>query len=91
MLHRSAVIVALLAFSAPAWAGCTIHNETGESFTISSGNVSNQRVGSHTTSGIAAGTIIAKADSGKSAGGSCTEGQHVKVVEESGVLVIKPQ
>ena len=78
-----------LALATPAFARCDIHNDTSESFTISSGNVSNQRVGSHTSTTINAGTIIAKADSGKSAGGSCKDGDKIEIVLDGGVLVIK--
>lgn len=77
------------AFSAsPAFARCSIHNDTGESFTIESGNVSNQRIGAHTQSSINAGTIKAKADSGKSVGGSCRDGDSVEIKLSGGVLVI---
>ena len=45
----------------------------------------------HTLTTIHAGTISAKADSGKSVGGSCQDGDKIAIVEKDGVLVIKPQ
>ena len=85
---RFLLAAAVALSAAPAFARCNIHNDSGESFTITSGNVSNQRIGSHTTSSIAAGTIAAKADSGKSVGGSCKDGDSVEIKEQGGVLVL---
>ena len=70
---------------------CDLFNDTGTSFTIESGNVSNQRVGGHTHTSIAAGKIIAKGDDGKGAGGSCADGAKIKIVQEQGVYLILPQ
>ncbi len=75
-----------------AFAGrCDIFNDTGTSFTIESGNTSNQRVGAHTHTSIASGKIIAKSDDGKGAGGSCNDGDKIKIVQDGGVYIIKPQ
>jgi len=84
----AAVAASLLSFQ--AYAGCQIHNDTGESFTIESGNTSNQRVGGHTTTSIAAGKIIAKGDKGQNVGGSCKDGEKVKIVEEKGAFILLP-
>lgn len=86
---RPLLVLATFFVSTPAWATCSIHNDTGESLTIASGNVSNQRVGSHTQTSIASGTITAKADSGKTAGGSCKDGDKIEVVMQNNILVIK--
>lgn len=86
---RFVLLATVAAFAAsPAFARCSIHNDTGESFTIQSGSVSNQRIGAHTTSSIEHGTIIAKSDSGKSVGGSCSNGQSVEIKLASGVIVL---
>ena len=61
------------------------------SFTVASGNTSNQRVGSNTRTSIASGKIIAKGDNGKSAGGHCNDGDKIKIVEERGAFIIMPQ
>jgi hypothetical protein len=91
-MSRILVVSAALALlPGAAWATCSIKNETGHSFKVESGNVSNQSVGSHTSTTISAGTIIAKTDSGKTVTGSCKDGDRIKIVEESGALIIKPQ
>jgi hypothetical protein len=82
-----AVVVAALA-ALPAAARCSIKNETKYSFTIESGNTSNQRVGAHTSTSIAPGKIIAKGDQGKSFGGSCKAGDQLVVIEERGVVIL---
>ncbi len=82
--------VAMLGFAAPAFASCRIHNETGFSFTVESGNTSNQSVGSHTTTSIAAGRVVGKSKEGKSFGGMCKDGEEVKVIEDRGVVVMMP-
>ncbi|MEQ1506758.1 MAG: hypothetical protein ABMB14_31315 [Myxococcota bacterium] len=90
----SRFLFAFVAFALPAgsaWATCGIHNDTGYSFKVESGNVSNQSVGSHTLTTIAAGNIVAKTDDGKSVTGACKDGDKIKIVEESGKLVIKPE
>lgn len=89
-MFRFALVFAALVPVSSALATCSIHNDTGFSFKIESGNVSNQSVGSHTLTTIAAGTIIAKSDD-KTVTGSCKDGDKIKIVEEKGALVIKPQ
>jgi hypothetical protein len=84
-LASAAALIAL-----PAAASCRIHNDTGVTFTVESGNTSNQSVGSHTTTSIAAGRIIAKGDKGQSVGGSCKDGESIKIIEDRGALVIVP-
>ncbi len=73
-----------------ASASCRIHNETNYSFTVESGNTSGQSVGSHTTTSIAHGKIIAKSSNGKSFGGHCQNGDKLKVVEERGAVMLLP-
>jgi hypothetical protein len=85
-LATSAALLAALA--APAAAGCRIRNETKYSFTVTSGNVSNQKVGSNTTTTIAAGTITGKSDDGKTIGGSCKEGDDLVIKDEKGIPVL---
>jgi hypothetical protein len=52
---------------------------TSISFKVESGNTSNQSVGSHTTTSIAAGRIIAKGDKGESVSGSCKDGDSLEI------------
>lgn len=87
---RFALLAAALvaAGAATAHASCRIRNETKYSFTVESGNTSNQRVGANTTTSIAAGKIIAKSAEGKTFGGSCKDGDELVVKEEKGVPVL---
>ena len=90
---RSAILLTVVSvtfLAAPAMAGrCRIKNETKHSFTVESGNVSNQRIGAHTSTTIASGTIIGKA-SGATVSGSCRDGDNLKIVEERGVPILVP-
>jgi hypothetical protein len=85
------VPLASTALAAPALASCSIHNETNYSFTVESGNTSNQSVGAHTSTTIAPGKVIAKSKEGKSFGGMCKDGDRVKVVEKDGVVMMVPE
>ena len=85
------VVSGLLAAGASrAVASCRVSNETGYKFTVSSGNVSNQRVGAHTTTTIAAGKIQGKSDEGKTISGSCKDGTRLIVREKNGVPLLMP-
>lgn len=87
----SVFVVVTLAFTValPAAASCRIRNETKYSFTVQSGNTSNQRVGGNTTTSIASGKILAKSSEGKSFGGSCKDGDSLVVKEERGVVFLE--
>jgi hypothetical protein len=86
------VAIALVLGSAPAFAGrCDIFNDSGETWTIESGNTSNQRIGAHTHTSIDAGKITAKSDTGKSVGGTCADASKIAIVDDHGVFVIKTQ
>jgi hypothetical protein len=75
--------------SAPAWASCRIHNDTGFDFKVESGNTSNQSVGAHTTTSIAAGTIKGKDEKAKvTISGSCKDGDSLEVKDDHGVPVL---
>lgn len=74
--------------ASPALARCNIHNDTGDSFTIESGNVSNQRIGAHTTTTINAGSIKAKSDAGPLLTGTCKDGQSVEIKTQGGAPVL---
>ena len=78
-------------FALPAAATCSIHNDTGLSFTIESGNTSNQRVGAHTQTSIASGKITGKSDNGKAIAGVCKDGDKVEITEKDGnpILTVK--
>ncbi len=92
---RSAAILGVFAagfsIAQTASASCHIRNETKYSFNVDSGNSSGQNVGAHTSGSIAHGKIVAKSRDGKSFGGFCKEGDKVKVVEESGAVMLIPE
>lgn len=86
-------ILALAAISAPlaampAYASCTISNNTDYSFTIDSGNTTNQSVSANGTTSIDSGNIVGKSSKGN-VGGSCSDGGHVKIImkDDAPVLV----
>jgi hypothetical protein len=86
------VVSGLLAASASrAAASCRVSNETGYSFTVSSGNVSNQRVGAHATTTIAAGKVQGKSPEGKTISGSCKDGSDLVIQEKNGVPLLLPK
>ncbi|HTU59962.1 MAG TPA: hypothetical protein VMF89_16030 [Polyangiales bacterium] len=74
--------------SAEALAGCSIHNDTGWSFTVTSGNTSNQRVGAHTQTSIASGKIIGKSKEGKTFSGVCKDGDKLELKDDHGVPIL---
>jgi putative salt-induced outer membrane protein YdiY len=82
----SAAVLVVAPFAADA--SCRIRNDTKYSFTVESGNTSNQSLGARTTMSIAAGKILAKSKDGKSFGGSCKDGDVLEVTEEGGVVVL---
>jgi len=80
-----------LAYAVPAYATCRVSNETNLSFTVESGNTSNQRLGGHTTMSIASGKILGKSDDGKTIGGFCKDGDELVIKEEKGIPFIAPK
>lgn len=87
----AATLIAVTCLASAASASCRIHNDTKYSFKVESGNTSNQSVGAHTHTSIAAGKIIAKGDQGKSFGGHCKDGDSLVVKEEKGVVILMPK
>lgn len=87
----AAALVVTTFFASSAYASCRIFNDTKYSFKVESGNTSNQSVGAHTHTSIAAGKIIAKGDQGKSFGGFCRDGDELVVKEEKGVVIMMPK
>jgi hypothetical protein len=72
-----------------SWGSCRIHNDTKWDFTVESGNTSNQSVGAHTTTSIAAGKIKGvDAKSGKSISGTCKDGDELEVKDDHDVAVL---
>ena len=74
-----------------AVAGCSIHNDTSWSFVVTSGNTSNQQVGSHTQTAIVAGKITGKSKEGKTIGGFCKDGDKLEIKDEKGIPVLIPK
>jgi hypothetical protein len=74
----------------PAAASCRIKNQTAYSFTVASGNVSNQRLNAHAMTTIAPGKVQGKSDDGKMISGSCKDGSDLVVVEKNGVPLLQP-
>jgi hypothetical protein len=81
----------LAAGASTAAASCRVANETGYTFTVSSGNVSNQRVNPHATTTIAAGKIQGKTDDGKTISNSCKDGSDLVIREKNGVPLLMPK
>jgi hypothetical protein len=91
---RLAALFVFLASAAPAaraLATCRIFNDTKYSFTIESGNTSNQAVNAHTHTTIAPGKVLGKSRDGKSVGGFCKDGEEVVIKEEKGVVFLQPK
>jgi|SRR6188472_715768 hypothetical protein len=96
LMSRTSVIIwvvnGLLAFAGSrAAASCRVSNETGYTFTVSSGNVSNQRVRAHATAAIEAGKIQGKSEEGKTISGSCRDGGEMVIQEKNGVPLLQPK
>ncbi len=84
----AAVAVGLGAAARTASASCRIHNDTSYSFTVESGNTSNQSVGAHTETSIAAGKIIGRSKEGKTVSGFCRDGESVEIKDDHGVPIL---
>jgi hypothetical protein len=95
MARRHWLVIAIgvsgLFLARPASAGCSIHNDTSWSFTVTSGNTSNQQVGAHTQTSIAAGKIVGKSKEGKTIGGFCKNGDKLEIKNEKGVPILVPK
>ena len=91
ILTICAVSGLLAAGGSRALASCRVNNQTGYSFTVSSGNASNQRVGPHTTTTIEAGKIQGKSPEGKTISGSCKDGGDLVIQEKNGVPLLLPR
>ncbi len=92
MIARASALVllaAVLLLPAAASASCRIRNETKWSFTVESGNVSNQSVGSNTTTSIASGKIKGKSKDGKTISGSCKDGDELVIKDDGGIPVLE--
>lgn len=87
-LIAATAAASILAVGGAAWASCRISNETKWSFKVESGNVSNQSVGAHTTTSIAAGKIVGRSADGKTISGQCKDGDQLVIKEEKGVPIL---
>ncbi len=83
-----ALVAAGALFSLEAQASCRIRNETRYSFTVESGNTSNQSVGGNTTTSIASGKVKGVSKEGKTISGSCRDGDELVVKDEGGIPVM---
>jgi hypothetical protein len=81
----------LAAAGTRAAASCRVSNETGYTFTVASGNTSNQKVRAHATSAIEAGKIQGKTEDGKTISGSCKDGGEMVIQEKNGVPLLLPK
>jgi hypothetical protein len=90
-LLGSACVLSALLRSTSAFAGCSIHNDTDWSFSVTSGNTSNQSVGSHSQTSIAPGKIVGKSKEGKTIGGFCKDGDKLEITNDHGVPVLMPK
>ena len=95
-MTRTSVIVCavsglLAVVGSRATASCRVSNETGYSFTVSSGNAANQRVRAHATAAIEAGKIQGKTEDGKTISGSCRDGGEMVIQEKNGVPLLLPK
>src|SRR5215510_11511934 len=95
-MSRLAVIIGvasglLVAGESGAAAACRVTNETGYTFTVSSGNAANQRVRAHATAAIEAGKIQGKSEEGKTISGSCRDGGEMVIQEKNGVPLLQPK
>ena len=88
-LAIAVAVTSLTIAHAAADAGCRIRNDTKWSFKVESGNTSNQSVGAHTTTSIAAGKIKGvDAKAGKTISGMCKDGDSLEVKDEGGIPVL---
>lgn len=81
----------LAAGGSRAAASCRVTNETAFTFTVSSGNASNQRVAARTTTTIEAGKIQGKSAEGKTISGACKDGGDLVIQEKNGVPLLLPK
>jgi len=89
LLIAATAFAASLGLASTASASCRIHNDTKWDFKVESGNTSNQSVGAHTTTSIAAGKIKGvDSKSGKSISGQCKDGDSLEIKDEGGIPVM---
>ncbi len=88
IILASSLFATLLFSASAAIAGCSIHNDTKYAFTVTSGNTSNQSVGAHTETSIAAGKIIGRSKEGKTVSGFCRDGESVEIKDDHGVPIL---
>ncbi len=89
IIAATSFVVATLGSMAISSASCRIHNDTSFNFKIESGNTSNQSVGPHTTTSIAAGKIKGKDEkTGKTISGSCKDGDSLEITDDHGIPVL---
>jgi hypothetical protein len=82
------VLLLSVGSAAPAAASCRIKNETATTFTVSSGNTPNQKVGAHATTTIAPGKVQGHSEDGKSIAGVCKDGGDLVIKEKNGVPLL---
>lgn len=88
IIAAAGAALSIVAGAHAAFASCRIHNDTNYSFTVESGNTSNQSVGSHTETSINAGKIIGRSKEGKTVSGFCKDGDHLEIKDEGGVPIL---
>jgi hypothetical protein len=91
LFAATATLLGTLGLARSALGSCRIHNDTGFSFVVESGNTSNQSVGAHTETSIAAGRIIGKSKEGKTVSGTCKDGDRLEIKDDHGVPILMPK
>ena len=83
--------VLTVGLAAPAFADCTIKNDTKHDFTVKAGNVSNRAFGANNIQSFPRGPISGTSKSGKSFSATCNDREYLVVTEKDGAILVKPR
>jgi hypothetical protein len=83
------ILLAAALFALPAFADCTVRNDTRYDFDVDSGAATKQAVASHTKVQIASGKITGMSKKGKKQlSGNCKDGENIQIKEERGTIML---